>query len=112
MEYVPIEDRCIYRPSECDIWLIELGVPCHMTSHRVWFREYGKYNGGYVYLGDDSLASIIGRGRVKLKMKDGRIRALLGVLHIPNLARNLISVEKMDVAGVKTVCGDCGCKMV
>ena len=34
------------------------------------------------------------------------------MLHIPNLARNLISIGNMDVAGVKTVCGDYGCKMV
>ena len=98
--------------SECDIWLIELGVSCHITPHREWFHEYEKYNGGYVYLGDDSPASIIGRGRVKLKLKDGRIRTLPGVLSIPNLARNLISIGKMDVASAKTVCGDGGCKMV
>ena len=61
-----------------------------------------------MYLGYDSPTSIIGCGRVKLKLKDGRIRTLLGVLHIPNLARNLIFVEKMDVAGVKIVCGDGG----
>ena len=56
-----------------------------------------------MYLGDDSPASIIECDRVKLKLKDGRIRTLPGVLHIQNLARNLISVEKMDVAGVKTL---------
>ena len=61
---------------------------------------------------DDSPTSIIGRDRVKLKMKDGRIRTLPGVLHISNLARNLISVGKVDVAGVNTLCGHGGCKMV
>ena len=65
-----------------------------------------------MYLGDDSPVNIIGHGRVKLKLKDGRIRSLPGVLHIPNLARNLIYVGKMDVADVKTMCGDGGCKMV
>ena len=65
-----------------------------------------------MYLKGDSSASIIGHGRVKLKLKDGRVITLYGVLHIPNLVRNLISIEKMDVAGVKTVCGDGGCKMV
>ena len=99
-------------PSERDTWLIDSGVSCHMTPHREWFCEYEKYNGGYVYLGDDSPANIIGRGRVKLKLKDGRTRTLLGVLHIPNLAIKLISVEKMDVAGVKNMCGDGGFKMV
>ena len=97
-------------PSKCDTWLIDSGESCHMTPHREWFCEYEKYNLGDVYLGDPS--SIIGRGRVKLKMMDGNIITLPGVLHIPNLARNLISVGKMDVAGVKTVCGDGGCKMV
>ena len=76
-----------------------------MIPHREWLCEYEKYNGGDVYLGDDSPTSIIGHGRVKLKMKDGRIGTLLGVLHIPNLARKLIYVGKMDVAGVNTVCG-------
>ena len=63
-------------------------------------------------MGDDSPASIVGHGRVKLKFKDGRIRTLPGVLHIPNIARKLIYVGNMDVAGVKTVCGYGGCKMV
>ena len=83
-----------------------------MTPHREQFCEYEKYNGGDVYLGDDSPTSIIGRGRVKLKLKDRRIRTLHGVLHIPNLVRNLISVRNMDVAGVKTMCGDGGCKIL
>ena len=65
-----------------------------------------------MYLGDDSPASIIGCGRVKIKLKDGRIRTIPRVLHILNLVRNLIYVEKMDVAGVNIVCGDGGCKMV
>jgi hypothetical protein len=38
-----------------------------------------------------------------LRLTDGRIRTLPGVLHIPGLARNLIFVSKMDDAGVKTV---------
>ena len=89
-------------PLECDTWLIDSGASCHMNPHREWFYEYEKYNGGDVYLGDDSPASIIGRDRVKLKLKYGMIRTLPEVLHIPNLARNLICVGKMDVADVIT----------
>ena len=59
-----------------------------------------------MYLGDDSPANIIGCGRIKLKLKDGRIRNIHGVLHIPNLERNLIFVGKMDVLGGKNMCGD------
>ena len=60
-------------PSERDTWLIDSGASCHMTPHREWFYEYEKYNGGDMYLGDDSPYNIIGRGRIKLKLKDGRI---------------------------------------
>ena len=77
-----------------------------MTPHREWLCEYENYNRGDVYLGDDSTTSIIGHGTVKLKLKDGRIRTLPRVLHIPNLEKNFISVKNMDVIGVKTVCGD------
>jgi hypothetical protein len=83
-----------------------------MTPHREWFSEYEKYDSGNAFLGDDSTAKILGRGRVKLLLKDGRIRTLPGVLHIPKLARSLISVSKMDDAGVDTIFGKNTCKML
>jgi hypothetical protein len=95
-----------------DVWLIDSGASYHMTPHREWFFEYEKYNGGDVFLGDESIAKILGRGRMKLLLKDGRIRTLSGVLHIPKLAKSLIYVSKMDDAGVDTVFGNNTCKMV
>ena len=47
-----------------------------------------------------------------MKLQGGRVRKLPGVLHIPALARNLISVSKLDDAGVKTVFKKVTCKMV
>ena len=93
-------------------WLIDSGASFHFTPHREWFCEYEKYDGGDVFLGDDRKPRIIGRGKVKLKLQGGSIRTLPGVLHIPALARNLISVSKMDDAGVKTVFEKNTCKMV
>eukprot|EP00253_Pinus_taeda_P012322 PITA_12322 len=84
-----------------DTWLIDLGASFHFTPHREWFCEYEKYDGGDVFLGDDRKARIIGHGKVKLKLQGGRVITLPGVLHIPALARNLISVSKLDDAGVK-----------
>ena len=82
-----------------------------MTPHREWFYEYEKYNGN-VFLGDDLPKKITGRGRVKLFLNDGRIKTLPSVLHIPGLARNLISVNKMADVGVKIVLKKDRCKMV
>src|SRR5271168_194580 len=95
-----------------EAWLIDSGASFHFTPHREWFCEYEKYDGGDVFLGDDRKARIIGRRKVKLKLQGGRVRTLPGVLHIPALARNLISVGKLDDAGVKTVFEKDTCKMV
>ena len=93
-------------------WLIDPGASFHFTPHREWFCEYEKYDGGDVLLGDDRKAIIVRRGKFKLKLQGGRIRTLPSVLHIPTLARNLISVIKMDDAAVKTVFEKDTCKMV
>jgi hypothetical protein len=42
----------------------------------------------------------------------GRIRTLSDVMHIPGLSRNLISIRKMDDAGVKTIFEKETCRMV
>jgi hypothetical protein len=47
----------------------------------------------------------MGCERVKLLLKDGRIRTLPRVLHIQNLPRSLIYVNKLDDAGVDTLLG-------
>jgi hypothetical protein len=61
------------------------------------------YDGGNVFVGDDSTTIIIGQGKVKLRLIDGRIRTMFGVLHILALAKILIYVGKMDDTGIKTI---------
>eukprot|EP00253_Pinus_taeda_P007554 PITA_07554 len=95
-----------------EAWLIDSGASFHFTPHREWFCEYQKYDGGDVFLGDDRKARIVDHEKVKLKLQGGRIRTLSGVLHIPALAKNLISVSKLDDAGVKPVFEKDTCKMV
>jgi hypothetical protein len=54
----------------------------------------------------------MGRGQVKLLLKDGRIRTLLEFLHIPDLAKILISICKLDDAVVDDLLGKVTCKIV
>ena len=41
--------------AENDSWLIDSGASFHMTPHGEWFSEYEKYDGGDVFLGDNSV---------------------------------------------------------
>jgi len=90
-------------------WLIDSGSSFHFTPPGDWFCEYEKYD---VFLGDDRKARIVGHRKEKLKLQGGRVRTLLGVLHIPASARNVISIRKLDDAGVKIVFEKDTCKMV
>jgi hypothetical protein len=92
--------------------LVDSGASFHMNPHRGWFCEYERYDGGNVFLGDDSTTKIIGRGKFKLRLIYGRIRTLPDVLHIPSLAKNMIYVRKMDDARVKTIFEKETCRMV
>jgi hypothetical protein len=40
--------------------LVDSGESFHMTPHKEWFYEYERYDGGNVFLGDDSTTRIIG----------------------------------------------------
>jgi hypothetical protein len=93
-------------------WLVDSGASFHMNPHREWFCEYERYDGGNVFLGDESTTRIIGRGKVKLRLIYGRIRTLPSVPHIRRLAINLIYVSKMDDAGVKTIFEKENCRVV
>ena len=73
-----------------------------MTAHREWFYEYEKYNGN-VFQGDDSPKKTMGCGRVKLLLNDGRIKTLPVVFRIPGMSRNLMSINKMEDVGAKSV---------
>jgi hypothetical protein len=47
--------------ADHEAWLVDYGASFHMTPHREWFFKYEKYDGGNVFLGDDSTTRIKGR---------------------------------------------------
>ncbi|GFS42531.1 hypothetical protein Acr_00g0080330 [Actinidia rufa] len=62
-------------------------------------------DGGSLFLGDGTPCKIQGVGNVKIKMFDGAVRTLGGVVYIPKLRRNLISLSRMDSNGCKYFAG-------
>jgi hypothetical protein len=43
-----------------EAWLVDSSESFHMTPHREWFCEYERYDGGNLFLGDESTNIIIG----------------------------------------------------
>ena len=67
-----------------------------MNSHREWFYEYEKYYAGDVFVLDELIDKIEIHERVKLLLKDRRIKTIPNALYILDLAKNLIFVSKMS----------------
>lgn len=45
-------------------WLIDSRCSYHMNPHKEWFPKYEKYDGGKVYLSDNSSYLIVERGKI------------------------------------------------
>jgi len=52
-------------------------------------------------MGDNHALEIAGIGTIKLKMYDGLIRTIIGVHHVKDLKKNLLSVGQFDSLGCK-----------
>ncbi|KAG9444914.1 hypothetical protein H6P81_016254 [Aristolochia fimbriata] len=91
----------IYDEYKVENWYIDSGASFHCTSHKEWFCDYIKGEFGHVIVENGQKCKIEGRSIIHLKMNDGGKLILKEVRHIPDLQKNLISVNKFDQEGYK-----------
>lgn len=70
-----------------------------MCPEKDLFSMYEPYNGGVLSIGNGAPCRIVGRGTIRFKMHDGKVRKLTNVQHVPSLKRNLISLGTLDSLG-------------
>ncbi len=93
-----------------NVWYVDLGASNHMTYHGEWFRDVKNLEKpGYVETGDDTAHPIVHIGNVPLVMQDGKMKYLFDVLHVPNIAKNLVSVGQMIKQGLQVQFNPDGC---
>lgn len=66
-----------------------------MTPNRGWFPNYEEYDGGKVFIGDDSHLKIVGHKRVNIRLIDEGLKGIDDVLQILMLTQNLLSLSKL-----------------
>lgn len=84
-----------------DEWLLDSSYPIHICSKRVYFDSFQEEKIGFVSLSDGSICDITGVGMVKIKMFNGVVLTLGGVVHVPKIQRNLISLVQLDSIGYR-----------
>ena len=83
-----------YDPME---WCLDSGCTRHMAADRSLFHDYHKST-GYVRVANNAGIKIVGAGNVIINtVVDGKITktTLEGVLHVPDLAANLLSEDQL-----------------
>nr|GEX68173.1 retrotransposon protein, putative, Ty1-copia subclass [Tanacetum cinerariifolium] len=88
-------------------WIMDLGCSYHMTPKLDIFFDFLECDGGNVQLGNNRDCKIRGIGKVRIQLRDGSSFVLHDVRYIPELKRNLISLEtlKKDAFTVKLQSG-------
>lgn len=79
--------------------MLDSGCTYHMCPIREWFSTYESFDGGDVIMGNNAACKVVGRGNIKIKNADGKIRTLVNVRHVPQLKKNLISLSTLDKEG-------------
>lgn len=83
------------------VWLVDSGASSHMTSWRDKFDDYEDLQAPIaISIADGTKIDAVGVGSVTLGLLDGMRVTLTGVLHIPELDGNLISIAKLASKGV------------
>ena len=76
------------------VTIIDSGASDHMFTHRELFVTYEPISEVKVNLADNSSTKAIGKGNIKIIQGSSTV-ILRNVLHVPNLTKNLISVNRM-----------------
>ena len=86
-----------------DSWILDSGCSRHITFNSRFFSTYQKVDGRKVTMGNEASCPIVGIGDVKIVMFDGVERTLTGVLHVPGMNKNIISLSILDKEGFKCI---------
>ena len=96
--------------SECNMvgnpkeWWIDTGATRHIYANRSMFSSYTTVRGDEkLYMGNSSTSKVEGVRKIALKMTSGKIMALINVLHVLDVHKNLVSGSLLSKNGFKLV---------
>jgi hypothetical protein len=90
------------------VWFVDSGASRHMTGMRSVFLSLSKIDLDCVVdSGADSQLAVKGVGSVRFQLESGGFLDVAGVLYIPEMTINLLSVSSLEVDGfgVAFYCG-------
>ncbi|KAL0423341.1 UNVERIFIED_CONTAM: hypothetical protein Sradi_0868900 [Sesamum radiatum] len=85
-------------------WILDTGASKHFYSNKELFQDFQEaHDGECVFMDNSTTAGVLGKGKIFLKLTSGKTLALIDVLYVPSLRRNLISGSLLNKVGLKIV---------
>ncbi|KAK3028258.1 hypothetical protein RJ639_037592 [Escallonia herrerae] len=88
------------------VWYVDSGASIRCTPHRNYFYDYVHGDYEHVTVGNGYPCSIVGKGKMKIRLSNGGTLVLKDVRHIPELQKNLIFVNGLDREGYFVAFGE------
>jgi hypothetical protein len=85
-------------------WIVDFGAMQHMTFEQEGFTTYKRISPRKVFIGNDTILEVIGKGNIKATMQVGgklSHATITQVFHVPKMKNNFISVTKLISEGFK-----------
>ncbi|GJW01623.1 zinc finger, CCHC-type containing protein [Tanacetum coccineum] len=93
--YVTYVSEAYFVHDDDVAWWVDSGATVHVYKDRCWFKTYESLNDGSIlYIGNESIALVHGRGCVDLKFSSGKI-ILLNIIN-DNIASTFMSTFKLN----------------
>ncbi|KAG5527251.1 hypothetical protein RHGRI_028223 [Rhododendron griersonianum] len=84
-------------------WWFDSGATVHVCKDRSLFKTYEKLDGQEAQMGNQDCAKVAGKGSAELNFTSGKTLTLLNVLHVPDMRKNLVSVDLVCKKGFRVV---------
>jgi hypothetical protein len=91
---------CMSSTQTSEVRYIDSGVLSHMTGHKHYFSNLSEKEFGFeILLGDDYAHHPKGVGTIRFEREPSKPLYLSGILYVPGLKKNLISVSALEDKG-------------
>ena len=81
------------------MWYLDSGCSNHMTGNKNWFTKLDESVKKVIKFADGRHIKSGGKGDISIIIKDGRKATITGVLYVPSMTSNLISVGQLLAKG-------------
>ncbi|KAL0349971.1 UNVERIFIED_CONTAM: hypothetical protein Sradi_4146300 [Sesamum radiatum] len=83
-------------------FILDTGASRHFCCNKQLFQEFHEaLDGECVFTGNSATARVLDKGKIFFKLTSGKTLALIDVLYVPSLHRNLISGSLLNKASLK-----------